>query len=146
MRINPINNNQTNFGAVYKVQANHNMIKHFDANVAQTAKNKGKSVVAFVQKAAFKYKDAFFNPVKGMPESERVDTLYVMTGKDAKSFEALRNRMGHNTVTTSDGYVFASTTFPSNYNVKQYKETFLKNKEIKVLDNFSELEKKLGYK
>ena len=53
MRINPINNNQTNFGAVYKVQANHNMIKHFDANVAQVAKNKGKSVVAFVEKAPF---------------------------------------------------------------------------------------------
>ena len=143
MKINPINNNQTKFGAVYKVQARHNTIKYFDANIAQAAKNKGKSVIAFVEKAAFKYKDMFFHPIKDMPE--RVDTLFVMTGRDAKNFEALRNRMGQNIVTISDGYVFANTTFPSHYNVKQYKETFLKNKEIKVLDNISELEKKLGY-
>ena len=145
MRINPINNNQTNFGAIYKVQANHNMIKHFDANVAQTAKNKGKSVVAFVQKAAFKYKDMFFDPInKDIPE--RVDTLFVITGKDAERFKTLRNRCGHNTVTTTNNYVFANTTFPSNQNVKLYKDSFFKNKQIKVLDNFSELEKKLGYK
>lgn len=145
MRINPINNNQTNFGAIYKVQANHNMIKHFDANVAQTAKNKGKSVVAFVQKAAFKYKDMFFDPTnKDIPE--RVDTLFVMTGQDAERFEALRNRFGHNTVTTTNNYIFANTTFPSNQNIKLYKDSFFKNKQIKVLDNFSELEKKLGYK
>ena len=60
MKINPINNNQTNFGAVYKVQAKQNTIKHFDANIAQVAKNKGKSVVAFVERAAFKYKDQLF--------------------------------------------------------------------------------------
>ena len=52
MKINAINNNQTSFGAVYKVQARLNTIKHFDANIAQAAKNKGKSVVAFVEKAA----------------------------------------------------------------------------------------------
>ena len=80
MKINPINNNQTNFGAVYKVQARQNTIKHFDANIAQAAKNKGKSVVAFVERAAFKYKDQFFHPIKGM-SPERVDTLFVMTGK-----------------------------------------------------------------
>lgn len=40
MKINPINNNQTSFGAVYKVQARHNTIKHFDANIVQAAKNK----------------------------------------------------------------------------------------------------------
>lgn len=144
MKINPINNNKINFGAVYKVQATQNTIKHFDANIAQAAKNKGKSVVAFVQKAAFKYKDMFFDPIKDLPE--RVDTLYVMTGKDARSFKTLRERLGHNTVATTNNYVFTNTTFPSNQNVQKYKETFLKNKEIKVLDNISELEKKLGYK
>ena len=144
MKVDSINNNQANFKAVYKVQATQNTIKHFDANVAQVAKNKGKSVVAFVQRAAFKYKDNFFHPIKGMPE--RVDTLYVMTGKDARKFEELRNSFGHNAVTISNGYIFANTTFPSNYNVKRYIEAFLKNKQIKVLDNISELEKKLGYK
>ena len=144
MRINPTNNNQTNFGAIYKVQARLSTIQHFDANVAQTAKNKGKSVVAFVEKAAFKYKDVFFHPIKDIPE--RVDTLFVMTGQDAKRFEALRNRFGHNIVTTTNNYVFANTTFPSNQNIKLYKDSFFKNKQIKVLDNFSELEKKLGYK
>ena len=145
MRINPINDNQTNFGASYKVQARHSTIQHFDANVAQVAKNKGKSVVAFVQKAPFKYKDMFFDPFnKDIPE--RVDTLFVMTGKDAERFKTLRNRFGHNTVTTTNNYVFENTTFPSNQNVKLYKDSFFKNKQIKVLDNFSELEKKLGYK
>ena len=145
MRINPINNNQTNFGAVYKVQARLSTIQHFDANVAQVAKNKGKSVVAFVEKAPFKYKDMFFDPFnKDIPE--RVDTLFVMTGKDAERFKTLRNRFGHNTVTTTNNYVFENTTFPSNQNVKLYKDSFFKNKQIKVLDNFSELEKKLGYK
>ena len=143
MRINPTNNNQTNFGAIYKVQARLSTIQHFDANVAQVAKNKGKSVVAFVEKAAFKYKDVFFHPIKDIPE--RVDTLFVMTGQDAKRFEALRNRFGHNIVTTTNNYVFANTTFPSNQNIKLYKDSFFKNKQIKVLDNFSELEKKLGY-
>ena len=142
MKVNPINNKQTNFGAVYKVQATQSSIKHFDANIAQTAKNKGKSVVAFVQKAAFKYKDMFFDPFnKDMPE--RVNTLFVMTGKDAKDFKKLRDSLGHNTVTSTNNYIFRSTTFPSNQNVQKYKETFLKNKEIKVLDNISELEKKI---
>jgi hypothetical protein len=77
---------------------------------------------------------------------ERVDTLFVMTGKDARSFKALKERLGHNTVATTNNYVFTNTTFPSHQNVQHYKETFLKNKEIKVLDSISELEKKLGYK
>ena len=144
MKVNPINKNQTSFGAVYKVQAKQNTIKHFDANIAQAAKNKGKSVVAFVEKAAFKYKDLFFHPMKDRPE--RVDTLFVMTSKDARSFKALRDRLGHNTVASTNNYVFTNTTFPSHQNIQQYKETFLKNKEIRVLDNISELEKKLGYK
>ena len=78
MKVNPINKNQTNFGAVYKVQATQSSIKHFDANIAQTAKNKGKSVVAFVQKAAFKYKPVPPTKIGSLPSLD-IKSIFSLT-------------------------------------------------------------------